>query len=107
MASKSLIDIELLQAFQSNTLAQQFAAFHKIQFANESWMKIHFPDDGDVNDVTAVLITVEDGDIEARNILYGMPCQAYERAAYLATEYAKANNTSVVTGDEETVDENT
>ena len=106
MAKKSLIDIELLQAFQSNTLAQQFAAFHKLEFVNGDWMKITILDDDGVNDVTATLITVVDGDIKARNLLYGLPCQAHERAAYLATEYAKANNTSVVTGNEESVDDN-
>ncbi len=107
MANKSLIDIELLQAFQSNTLAQQFATFHKLEFVNGSWMKIHFPDDGEVNnvEVTAILITVEDGDIKARNLLYGIPGQAYERAAYLANEYAKTNNTSVVIGNKESVDD--
>lgn len=105
MANSTFLDDELLSSFKSNTLAQQLAAFHKLEFENGAWMKIHFPDDTDVNDVTATLITVVDGDIKARNILYGMPCQAYERAAYLATEYAKANNTNVVTGSEKSVDE--
>ncbi len=105
MASNSFIDKEIMASFASNTLAQQFAAFHKVQFGNESWMKIHFPDDDDISEITAVLITVVDGQIKARNILYGLPAQAYERAAYLATEYAKANNTNVVSAWEEIVDD--
>ena len=102
--ANSFIDAELLASFNSNTLAQQIAAFHKVSFENDEWMKLTFIND-EVNEVTATLILVVDGQIEERHDLFGMPCQVYERAAYLATEYAKSNNTNVVTSADKTVDE--
>ena len=101
----TFLDTELLQAFLSNTLATQIAAFHGVQFENGVWAKIKFIEDDVSGENTTIFYFVVDGEMTARHILYGIPSQAYERAAYLATTYAESNNTKVVVPNDFVVDQ--
>ncbi len=115
------LERELLQSFMTNPLAQQIAAFGGAEFENGARIKV----------ITKTILSGDDNQIEHKRLAmtflkpdgkpgatrewkgelgapadgYGTPSQSYEYFAHMCREYAKSNNTNVVTLFEETVED--
>lgn len=120
--SSDFLERELLESFMANPLAQQIAAFGGAEFENGARIKVVtkiFKELTDSNHIEhqrlAMVFVKPDGTPGATREWkgelgesvdgYGTPSQSYEYFAHMCREYAKSNNTNVVTLFEKTVDD--
>lgn len=117
------LEQELLQSFMTNPLALQIAAFGGAEFENGARIKVvtkSIVPDGEHSEHLehkrlAMIFLKPDGkpgaerewkgELGAPTDGYGTPSQSYEYFAHMCREYAKSNNTNVVTLFEKTVDD--